>query len=118
PGHHVKTSHPAALMTVSMAALLAACSPSKPVPDSARPRPPVKLGYDGAAESNRYFGSVQSRHEVDQAFRVGGKVAERRVDVGATVREGDVIAVLDDADYRLAEEALRRKMVGSNPPRG
>ena len=110
----MKTSPPAALLTVSMAALLAACSPSKPPADPARPVRTVELRYDGAAESNRYFGSVQSRHEVDQGFRVGGKVAQRRVDVGATVREGDVIAVLDDADYRLAEEALRQQLVAAS----
>ena len=60
-----------------------------------------------AREANRYAGTVQSRHEVDQAFRVGGKVVQRKVDVGQIVREGDVLAVLDDADYRLAEEAAQ-----------
>jgi RND family efflux transporter MFP subunit len=59
---------------------------------------------------SRYFGSVQARHEVDQAFRVGGKVLERRVDVGQSVREGDVLAVLDDVDYRLSEEAARQQL--------
>ena len=62
-----------------------------------------------AREANRYAGTVQSRFEVDQAFRVGGKVAQRKVDVGQIVREGDVLAVLDDADYRLAEEVARQQ---------
>jgi RND family efflux transporter MFP subunit len=56
---------------------------------------------------------VQSRHEVDQAFRVGGKIMARKVDVGQTVREGDVLAVLDDTDYRLAEEAARQQLNAS-----
>ncbi len=47
---------------------------------------------------------------MDQAFRVGGKVLERRVDVGQSVREGDVLAVLDDVDYRLAEDAARQQL--------
>ena len=55
------------------------------------------------------MGTVQSRHEVDQAFRVGGKVAQRKVDVGQFVSEGDILAVLDDSDYRLAEEASRQQ---------
>jgi multidrug efflux pump subunit AcrA (membrane-fusion protein) len=38
---------------------------------------------------------VQARYEVDQAFRVGGKVVSRRVDVGQKLRQGDAIAVLD-----------------------
>ena len=65
------------------------------------------------SEANRYFGTVQARHEVDQAFRVGGKVASRKVDVGQSVREGDVLAVLDDTDYRLAEEAARQQLVAA-----
>ena len=57
---------------------------------------------------------MQSRHEVDQAFRVGGKVAQRKVDVGQIVREGDVLAVLDDTDYRLAEEAARQQLAAAD----
>ena len=34
---------------------------------------------------------------------------QRKVDVGQVVREGDVLAVLDDADYRLAEDAARQQ---------
>jgi len=69
----------------------------------------VEISYDNAHESSRYVGTVQSRHEVDQAFRVGGKIAQRKVDVGQFVREGDLLAVLDDSDYRLAEEASRQQ---------
>ena len=50
---------------------------------------------------------MQSRHEVNEAFRVGGKVVQRKVDVGQKVREGDVLAVLDDTDYRLAARTRR-----------
>ena len=73
----------------------------------------VELRYDKAREANRYFGTVQARHEVDQGFRVGGKIAQRKVDVGQSVREGDVLAVLDDVDYRLAEEAASQQLVAS-----
>jgi RND family efflux transporter MFP subunit len=66
--------------------------------------------YDDALDTSRYFGSVQARREIEQAFRVGGKVMERRVDVGESVREGDVLAVLDDADYRLTEQATRQQL--------
>ncbi|WP_454876167.1 efflux RND transporter periplasmic adaptor subunit [Pseudomonas farris] len=69
----------------------------------------VEISYDNARNVSRYVGTVQSRHEVDQAFRVGGKVAQRNVDVGQFVREGSILAVLDDSDYRLAEEASRQQ---------
>jgi len=50
---------------------------------------------------------------VDQAFRVGGKIKERLIEVGQTVREGEVLAVLDDTDYRLAEEAARQQLIAA-----
>jgi RND family efflux transporter MFP subunit len=73
----------------------------------------VAIRYDHAQEANRYVGTVQARHEAEHAFRVGGKVAQRKVDVGQSVREGDVIAVLDDHDFRLAEGAAREQLVAS-----
>ncbi|MET0659074.1 MAG: efflux RND transporter periplasmic adaptor subunit [Steroidobacteraceae bacterium] len=93
-----------------MMSVLAACSRSAPPAESPRPVRTVEVRYDNMREASRYFGSVQARYEVDQAFRVGGKVRERRVDVGQSIREGDVLAVLDDVDYRLAEDAARQQL--------
>nr|WP_280529072.1 efflux RND transporter periplasmic adaptor subunit [Aeromonas allosaccharophila] len=75
-----------------------------------RPVNIVELQYDNMHNTHRYFASVASRYEVEQAFRIGGKVLERKVDVGQIVKEGDVLAVLDDADYLLAEEAARQRL--------
>jgi len=100
-------------LAVLIAAMLSACSPEKPVAEAARPVRTVELRYDAAREANRYVGTVQARHEVDQAFRVGGKVVSRKVDVGQTVREGDVLAVLDDSDYRLAVEASQQQLIAA-----
>ena len=107
----IATATPAALLMIVL--MLSACSRDKPPAEALRPARTVALRYDHAAETNRYVGTVQSRHEVDQAFRVGGKVAKRMVEVGQTVREGDVIAVLDDTDYRLAEEATRQQLAAA-----
>lgn len=95
------------------AALLCACSQHKPEAEPLRPVRTVQISYGNATETNRYAGTIRSRHEVDQAFRVSGKVAKRLVDVGQRVQEGDVIAVLDDNDYRLAEEAARQQLVAA-----
>jgi RND family efflux transporter MFP subunit len=92
--------------------LLSACT-QKPAPESPRPVRTVEVRYDKAKEVNRYVGTVQSRHEVNEAFRVGGKVVQRKVDVGQKVREGEVLAVLDDTDYRQAEEAARQNFVAA-----
>lgn len=108
----LKPARVAALLAAPVALLVAACSPDKP-PEALRFVRTAEVRYDRAQETNRYTGTVQARHEVDHAFRVGGKIMARKVDVGQTVREGDVLAVLDETDYRLAEEAARQQLNAS-----
>jgi membrane fusion protein, multidrug efflux system len=105
----LKTTHAPALLAIPLAAMLAACSPKAQPAEPLRPVRTVQLRYDGASAANRYTGTVRSRHEVDEAFRVGGKIAQRKVDVGRVVREGDVLAVIDAADYRLALDAAQQQ---------
>jgi RND family efflux transporter MFP subunit len=95
-----------------LAALLLACT-QKPPAEAMRSVRTVELDYAKAWETDRYSGTVQARYEVNQAFRVSGKVVERKVDVGQTVRKGDVLGVLDDSDYRLAEQAAREQLVAA-----
>ncbi len=109
----MKTSHAAALLLVTSAALLSACSREKPPVEALRAVRTAEVRYDRAPETNRYFGSVQARYEVDQAFRVGGKIVTRKVDVGQKVRQGEVLATLDDTDYKLAVEAAQQQLVAS-----
>jgi len=99
----------AAFAFAPLALALAACS-SKPPAEPLRAVRTAEVRYDTAAATNRYTGTIHSRHEVDQAFRVGGKVVKRSVDVGQVVRQRDVIAIRDEADYRLSEEAARRQL--------
>jgi len=109
----MKTSLSKAPLAVLVAALLSGCSPHKPTAEALRPVRTVEVRYNTALQANRYVGTVQARHEVDQGFRVGGKVVTRKVDVGQLVREGDVLAILDDTDYRLAEQAARQQLLAA-----
>jgi RND family efflux transporter MFP subunit len=111
-GSVVKTSIAVVAVVAPLTAMLAACG-REPAPEVLRPVRTVEVRYDQARESHRYVGTVHSRHEVDQAFRVGGKVVERRVDVGQKVQEGDVLAVLDDEDYRLAVQAAEQQLAAA-----
>ena len=103
----------ATVLATAIVALLSACGQEKPGAEAPRTVRTAEVRYDTADETNRYFGAVHARYEVDQAFRVSGKVAQRRVEVGQTVHEGDVLALLDDTDYRLAEEAARQQVVAA-----
>lgn len=108
----MKTSIALIAAVAPLTAALTACS-HEPAPEALRPVRTVEVRYDEARDARRYVGTVQSRHEVDQAFRVGGKVIERRVDVGDVVREGDVLAALDDNDYRLAVQAAEQQLTAA-----
>jgi RND family efflux transporter MFP subunit len=108
----VKSSFHLAPLALSIAAILAGCS-HQPPPEPLRAVRTVEIRYDKTPQTHRYFGSVQSRYEVDQAFRVSGKVVSRKVDVGQKVRQGDVIAVLDDIDYKLAVQTAQHQLTAS-----
>ncbi|MDT3671444.1 MAG: efflux RND transporter periplasmic adaptor subunit [Aromatoleum sp.] len=62
---------------------------------------------------NVYTGDVRARHETDLAFRIGGKIVERSVDVGERVRRGDVLARLDPQDVRLAANAAASRVAAA-----
>ena len=62
----------------------------------------MKVSHGDAPAGARYSGEVRARHESTLGFRVGGKLVERLVDVGARVRAGQPLARLDPADARLA----------------
>lgn len=108
----MKSPLPMSLLALSIAGILSGCS-HEPPPEPLRAVRTVEISYDKAPETDRYFGSVQARYEVDQAFRVGGKVVSRKVDVGQKVRQGDAIAVLDDTDYKLALAAAQQQLVAA-----
>lgn len=50
-----------------------------------------------------YSGSVQPRIEAQIGFRVGGKISQRKVDVGTQVQAGQVLMQLNPEDLRLAQ---------------
>ncbi|GAA5178943.1 multidrug efflux RND transporter periplasmic adaptor subunit MexJ [Niveibacterium umoris] len=61
-----------------------------------------------------YAGEVRARHEADLAFRVGGKVVERVVTLGARVKKGDLIARIDPQDVELNAEAAKQQVIAAS----
>jgi RND family efflux transporter MFP subunit len=51
-------------------------------------------------ESYSAIGEIKPRRESDFGFRVSGKLIERNVDVGAMVKQGELLARIEDQDYR------------------
>lgn len=96
-----------ALLAPLAAALLAACSKPAPPAQDVRPVRVIALAADTAGERLEFSGDVRPRYDSQLGFRVGGKIVERKVDVGAVVKRGDVLMRLDPQDLRLAESQAR-----------
>lgn len=84
--------------------LIAACS--APPPPAAVPKlvRTLKVGAGGTASDvtgRTYSGEVRARIETTLGFRVGGKLIERLVDAGASVKAGQPLARLDPTDTGL-----------------
>lgn len=56
------------------------------------------VGTVGISPTFTYAGEVRGRYESQLAFRVGGKIVKRYVDLGAAVQPGDVLMQLDPQD--------------------
>ncbi|MEO7245916.1 MAG: efflux RND transporter periplasmic adaptor subunit, partial [Rubrivivax sp.] len=90
-----------------MLTLLAGCSRPVTAPEPVRSVRTVVVEAGTAQGSREYAAEVRARTEARLGFRVGGKLQQRRVDAGQTVRAGDLLAVLDPQDLRLAQDAAR-----------
>ena len=101
-------------------AVLAACSKApEPRPEEIRPVRVMKIGAggDAAARGVEYPGEVRPRYETRLAFRVGGKIVERNVEVGTRVREGQVLARLDPEDLAQVAASARAQMASAEAER-
>lgn len=68
----------------------------------------MTVGADAAANPNQapsYSGVVMPRIESAVAFRVAGRMTDRKVNVGDSVRGDQVLATLDPAPFKLAIDA-------------
>ena len=87
------------IILASLLALFAGCGN-----EQSREAPPplvrtITVG-DAAASEAGYTGTVRGRYETRLAFQVGGQVLSRNVNVGAHVRAGDVLMVIDARDVQ------------------
>ncbi|RUU03994.1 efflux RND transporter periplasmic adaptor subunit, partial [Mesorhizobium sp. USDA-HM6] len=52
------------------------------------------------ADTRTAIGEIRPRLESDLGFRVSGKLLERIAEIGSTVKKGEVLARVEDQDYR------------------
>lgn len=86
---------------------LAACSKTETAPDPVRAVRTLTVAAQSAGGSYEYAGEVRARTESRLSFRVGGKMLRRAVDLGDSVKAGQVLAQLDPQDLRLGQDVSR-----------
>lgn len=88
------------------ALVLAGCE--QPEGQELLPRPVlVALPLPAHEGAGMYPGEVRARFQPELAFRVSGKIIERKVQNGQRVKAGDVLAELDPADLQLQVQAMQ-----------
>jgi RND family efflux transporter MFP subunit len=87
--------------------VLAACNDATSSSDPRTQPPLVRVeAVEISVQSERSFtGIVAARVQSDLGFRVSGKVLERLVDAGQTVKRGQTLMRIDPTDLRLATRA-------------
>jgi RND family efflux transporter MFP subunit len=94
------------LMLVVLAAA-SGCRPAPPPPEEIRPVRTIVVQPSPVTANNTYAGEVRPRYESSLGFRVAGKIAARLVNVGDSVKAGQVLARLDPKDLSLSEASSR-----------
>ncbi len=94
-------------------AALAGCGEPEVHPAAPRPVIAQVVAAKPASGGAVYAGEIRARYENDLAFRVGGKVIARRVEVGTAVTRGEELARLDPQDAGLAVDAARSQLAAA-----
>ena len=92
-----------ALLVIPPMLLLPACSKPVPKTEDIRPVRTMVAAADQATVLAEFSGDVRARYESRLGFRVGGKIVARKVEVGSSVRRGQLLMQLDPQDLQLAQ---------------
>jgi RND family efflux transporter MFP subunit len=85
--------------------VLAACSKQGTPAEDVRPVRTFTVVPRSTSAVAEFAGEIRPRVETRAGFQVGGRMTQRLVEVGQSVRKGQVLATIDAQDYRLAAEA-------------
>lgn len=97
---------PVAVLLLAMLAF-AGCERKQEATTEVRPVKTQTVRLQPLASESSYSGEVRARYETRLAFRVGGKITSRLVEVGQEVKAGQLLARLDPQDLQLSVMAKR-----------
>lgn len=98
-----------ALLVLATATLAGCTQEAPPPPPPVRPVLSVVAAPQTIADRG-FSGTVQPRYSTDRAFRVLGRITTREVDVGDTVKPGQLLAALDPTVQDLAVRSFEAEL--------
>jgi RND family efflux transporter MFP subunit len=107
---HVASHVLSAALLVSLTSCSKEESPPPPPPRTVRV---VQIHLERAGLGGSASGVIESRYNAQVGFLVGGRLIERRADVGMTVSKGDILAQLDPTDYKNKLTAAQSQVTGA-----
>ncbi|MGZ8374205.1 MAG: efflux RND transporter periplasmic adaptor subunit [Nitrospira sp.] len=101
---HLNLSHGSLVLLIMLS--LAACE-KKAVSEEVRPVRSMVVEAHMSGDRIALTGQLRARNETKLAFRLSGKLIERSVTVGDTVKAGQIVARLDAATEKNSRNAAR-----------
>jgi len=102
-------------LPLAMLALVSACQRTvEAPPPEIRPVRAITIDKRATGGTVALTGTVQAQTEINQSFRIDGRLVERTVDIGDNVKPGQLIARLDPQNEESALQSTRAQLAGAN----
>jgi len=104
----------ATVLALAAVTLLPSCrNADDATPPEVRPVRAMTIETRAVGDTIALTGTVQPQTEINQSFRIDGRLIERAVDVGDTVRPGQLLARLDPQNEESGLQAARAQLVAA-----
>lgn len=92
---------------------IVACAKKETVSDDSRYVKVFQVGSDVSQTKSTFHGVIHAEYEPNLSFRVAGKIIKRSVDIGQAVTQGQVLATLDQTDYKLSADSANAQVASA-----
>lgn len=104
----------ATVLTLAALAVLVSCrNADEAAPPEVRPVRVTTIETRAIGDTIALTGTVQAQTEINESFRIGGRLIERNVEIGDTVRPGQLLARLDPQNEESSLQASRAQLVAA-----
>jgi RND family efflux transporter MFP subunit len=106
------------LGALAVLVLLSACQrTAEPPAPEIRPVRAITIDKRATSGTVALTGTVQAQTEINQSFRIDGRLVERTVDIGDYVKPGQLIARLDPQNEESGLQSARAQLAAANAQR-